>query len=63
VPIAKDYDFTFGVLHSRIHEAWARRVGTQLRERESGSATHPVPLSAPRSFLSPQSFDLLFPIE
>jgi len=62
VPIAKDYDFTFGVLHSRIHEAWARRVGTQLRERESGSA-NPVPLSAPRSFLSPQSFDLLFPIE
>jgi len=27
---------TFGVLHSRIHEAWARAIGTQLRERESG---------------------------
>ena len=26
----------FGVLHSRIHEAWARAQGTQVRERESG---------------------------
>ena len=25
-----------GVLHSRIHEVWARAQGTQLRERESG---------------------------
>ena len=25
-----------GVLHSRIHEAWARAQGTQLREVESG---------------------------
>ncbi len=29
-------DFSFGVLHSRIHEAWARAHGTQVRERESG---------------------------
>ena len=29
-------DFTFGILHSRIHELWARRMGTQLREVESG---------------------------
>lgn len=36
VVIARDDDFTFGVLQSRIHEAWARRTGTQLRERESG---------------------------
>jgi hypothetical protein len=26
----------FGILHSRIHEVWARRQGTQLRERKSG---------------------------
>ena len=26
----------FGVLHSRVHEVWARRLGTQVRERESG---------------------------
>jgi type II restriction/modification system DNA methylase subunit YeeA len=25
-----------GVLHSRVHEGWARAQGTQLRERESG---------------------------
>jgi hypothetical protein len=26
----------FGILQSRIHEIWARRQATQLRERESG---------------------------
>ena len=34
--IARDDDYTFGVLHSRFHEAWARAMGTQLREVESG---------------------------
>jgi type II restriction/modification system DNA methylase subunit YeeA len=29
-------DAALGVLHSRAHEVWARRQGTQLRERESG---------------------------
>ena len=29
-------DYFFGVLHSSIHELWARRMGTQLREVESG---------------------------
>ena len=36
VAIARDDDYTFGVLHSRIHELWARALGTQLREIESG---------------------------
>lgn len=36
VVIARDTDEHFGILHSRIHEVWAREVGTQLRERESG---------------------------
>jgi type II restriction/modification system DNA methylase subunit YeeA len=36
VVIARDDDYTFGVLHSRVHEAWARGMGTQLREVESG---------------------------
>lgn len=36
VAIARDDDFTFGLLQSHIHETWARRMGTQLRERESG---------------------------
>jgi type II restriction/modification system DNA methylase subunit YeeA len=33
---ARDDDYFFGVLHSRIHEVWARAQGTQLREVESG---------------------------
>jgi len=36
IVIANNDDFTFGVLHSRFHELWARRTGTQLREAESG---------------------------
>ncbi len=28
-------DYSLGVLHSRIHEVWARSQGTQVRERES----------------------------
>jgi hypothetical protein len=36
VSIARDDDYTFGVLHSRVHELWARGTGTQLREVESG---------------------------
>ncbi len=36
VVIAREDDFVFGVLHSRVHEVWARRLGTQVRERESG---------------------------
>ena len=33
---ASDDDYFFGVLHSRIHELWARSKGTQLRDVESG---------------------------
>lgn len=33
---ARPDDYFFGVLHSRVHEVWARAQGTQLRERESG---------------------------
>ncbi len=33
---ARSDDSFFGILHSRVHEAWARAQGTQLRERESG---------------------------
>ncbi len=36
IAIARDDDYTFGVLHSRPHELWARGTGTQLREVESG---------------------------
>ena len=33
---AREDDYFFGVLHSRFHELWARGMGTQLREAESG---------------------------
>jgi type II restriction/modification system DNA methylase subunit YeeA len=33
---ARDDDYFFGVLHSRVHEIWARGTGTQLREVSSG---------------------------
>jgi hypothetical protein len=33
---ARDDDYFFGILHSKLHELWARATGTQLREAESG---------------------------
>lgn len=36
IVFAKEDDLTAGILQSSIHETWARRTGTQLRERESG---------------------------
>jgi hypothetical protein len=36
VAFARCDDYFFGILHSRIHEVWARAHGTQVRERESG---------------------------
>lgn len=33
IAVARDDDFTFGVLHSRFHEAWALRLGTSLEDR------------------------------
>ncbi|HLF78189.1 MAG TPA: DNA methyltransferase, partial [Dehalococcoidia bacterium] len=36
VVFARADDYFFGVLHSSVHEWWARAQGTQLREVESG---------------------------
>ena len=33
---AREDDYTFGILHSRMHETWSLDTGTQLREKESG---------------------------
>ncbi|MGH2486115.1 MAG: type IIL restriction-modification enzyme MmeI, partial [Ktedonobacterales bacterium] len=30
IAIARDDDYTFGVLHSRLHEVWSLRLGTYL---------------------------------
>ena len=42
IAIASDDDFMFGVLSSSIHEIWARRVGSQLRESASGGTYTPT---------------------
>lgn len=49
---ARDDDYFFGVLHSRLHEVWARSQGTQLRERESGFRY--TPTSCFETFAFPQ---------
>ena len=36
IVVARDDDYCIGVLHSKVHELWARNTGTQLREAESG---------------------------
>jgi hypothetical protein len=36
IVVAREDDYFFGVLHSKPHELWARGLGTQLREAESG---------------------------
>lgn len=36
IVFAREDDYIFGVLHCRAHEVWARSLGTQLREVESG---------------------------
>ena len=52
VAIARDDDYTFGVLHSRLHELWARALGTQLREAESGFRY--TPTTSFETFLFPE---------
>lgn len=36
VIVAREDDYFLGILQSRLHEVWARNMGTQLREAESG---------------------------
>jgi type II restriction/modification system DNA methylase subunit YeeA len=36
IVFARDDDYFFGVLQSAVHELWARGLGTQVREVESG---------------------------
>ncbi len=42
IAIASDDDYLFGVLSSSIHELWARQVGSQLREADSGGTYTPT---------------------
>jgi hypothetical protein len=36
IAFAQDDDYAFGLLHSRVHEVWARALGTQVRDVKSG---------------------------
>ena len=42
IAVASDDDYMFGVLSSSIHELWARQVGSQLREADSGGTYTPT---------------------
>lgn len=53
ITFAFDDDYRFGVLHSRIHEVWARAHGTQVRERESGFRYTPTTCFETFSFPQP----------
>ena len=39
IVIARDDDTTFGILHSRFHEAWSLRLGTSLEDRPRYTVT------------------------
>jgi len=47
---ARSDDYFFGVLHSRVHELWARATGTQVREAESGFRYTPTTCFDPFPF-------------
>jgi type II restriction/modification system DNA methylase subunit YeeA len=53
IVFARDDDYFFGVLHSRVHELWARAQGTQLREVESGFRYTPTTTFETFPFPSP----------
>jgi hypothetical protein len=50
---ARDDDYFFGIVHSRLHEVWARSQGTQVRERESGFRYTPTTCFETFSFPEP----------
>jgi hypothetical protein len=61
-------NYDFGILHSRVHETWVRRLGSQVREAESGFRyTHttcfetfpfPKPTSAQREAIAAAAREL-----
>ncbi len=63
IAIARDVDYTFGVLHSRAHELWALRTGTWLGKGNDPRYTptttletfpFPWPLDTPDDALTPE---------
>src|SRR5438045_8115271 len=39
IVVPRDDDTTFGILHSRFHEAWSLRLGTSLEDRPRYTST------------------------
>ena len=65
IVIARDDDYTFGVLHSRFHELWALKMGTQLETRPRYTPTtcfetfpFPRPTEEQREAISEAARDL-----
>jgi len=65
VVFASDGDYTFGVLHSRVHETWALALGTQLETRPRYTPTtcfetfpFPRPTDAQRAAIADAARDL-----
>ena len=59
IVVAREDDYTFGVLHSRPHELWALRTGTSLEDRPRYTSTttfqtfpFPWPLDTPEGALT-----------
>ena len=60
IVVAREDDYTFGVLHSRVHELWSLRKGTSLEDRPRYTPTttfetfpFPWPLNTPDDDLTP----------
>ena len=60
IAIARDDDTSFGILHSRLHEAWSLRFGTWLGKGKDSRYTptttfeiFPSPTASPPTFLPP----------
>ena len=65
IAIARDDDYTFGVLHSRIHELWALQMGTQLETRPRYTPTtcfetfpFPTPAEEQRAAIAKEAEEL-----
>jgi len=66
VAVARDDDYTFGVLHSRVHEAWALATGTQLETRPRYTPTtcfetfpFPIPTDEQREAIASAARELV----
>ncbi len=51
IAVARDDDTTFGILHSRFHEAWSLRLGTRIGK---GNDPHYTPTTTFQTFPFPE---------